>query len=577
MISYLDLLAQLPDEAHTFINPVKLAALTVGFTLWAMLVAWVDKDTIVVNTFRILWNMVVFSTGVVGIVVALFVPAFHIGFPILLVLLLAVLIIYVVHRNGLVGEDDTVLTPNHFRRLKEQGFSGKKKQKEVKERVRLTGADRKVVQIPEEDEEREQYRLTQDLMFDALWRRAARVDLISAGEAMKITYEVDGVKDEREALPRPEGEATLQYIKQIAGLSLDERRKPQKGRIMAGVGDRKINVVVQSGGSTAGERLTVRFLGPEEQYKVPDLGFNPGQMESVQAAREALSGLILISAPSGAGLTTTVYSMVRTHDRFLQNIQMLEYEKELPVDNVTQRIFDPAEGKSFAEQLQRLVRSDPDVVVLPELRDREAAVVAAQAAATKQKVYVALKANDVFEALRKWVEMVGDKKLAARGMVAICNQRLVRLLCNECKEAYKPDPQMMRKLNLPPDKLLHRPPEPEYDKRGNPIVCQACQGTGFVGRTAVFDWLLVDDGLRQVIQEASSMNEIQNYAVKRLGVGLQAQALQKVLDGQTSIQEVVRAVRSANSTPKGARTPEKPATPKPQPRTTDAAGPEEGR
>ena len=562
MIASPELLAQLP-ESYMYVQPVKLGAIIVMFTIWALFAQWVDKDAVAVNTYRVLWNLIAMIAGVVAMLAGLFIPLFAVGFPLMAVIIITSMTVYVLHRNGLVREEDRVFTPGHFRRLRAEGFGGKKKQKEVTERVRLTGADRKVVTIPEDDEEREQYRLVQDLIFDALWRRAAIIELIPAKETAKVLYTIDGVATEREGLPRAEADAVLGYVKRIAGLNLEERRKPQRGQILAAIGDNKHKVSVRTDGSTAGEKLTLRIFYREEHLKVPDLGLNTKQLEAVMALREVSPGMILLSAPPAGGLTTSIYSFMRTHDRFLQNVQTIEFEQEMDIDNVTQRVFSTAEGKTFTEQLLKLVRSDPDIIVLPELRDRESAAVASQAAMQKQKVYVGLVANDVFDALRKWITLVGDKVMVAKSLLAVGNQRLVRVLCDQCKQAYKPDAQMMRKLNLPADKVLYRPPEPEYDKHGNPIVCQACQGTGYMGRTAVFDWLTVDDGLREVLRRSTSMSDIQSYLQKKGGQGLQVQALQKVLDGITSIQEVARCVRSGGASPTPARAG---ATPQPQPK-----------
>ncbi len=566
MTLYLDLLAQVPDS-YMYINPFKLFGFVVVFVGWAYFAGWVDKDTIAVNTFRTTWNLIVLGAGVLAAALALFVPMFLVGFCVFIVINLTVMIIYIIHRNGLVQEQDTVLTAAHFKRMKDEGVFGKKKPKEVKERIRLTTADKKVVPIPEEEEEREQYRLTQDLLFDALWHRAQIIEVSATGQATKTVYIVDGMPIERDPLPRAEGEAIIQFVKQMACLDMEEHRKPQTSEIMAAMGDKKQKVSVRTDGSTAGEKLTLRVIGPEANFKAPDLGFTDKQLEAVNKAREELNGLILVSGPARSGLSTTIFSLTRTHDRFLQNVQTIEFVREMPLDNVTQKVFDPTEGKTFTEQLLRLVRADPDVIVLPELRDREAALVAAQAAANKQKVYVGMVANDVFEALRKWISLLGDKVAATKALLAICNQRLVRILCNECKQAYKPDAAMMKKLNLPADKFLYRAPEPQFDKRGNPIVCQACQGTGYVGRTGVFEWLTVDDAMRKVLQTSKSMADIQNYALKQGNVGLQNQALEKVLDGTTSIQEVVRAVRAGagSRAAKPAATRAKPAgRPKPQ-------------
>lgn len=576
------LLAELP-AGGAYIDPLKLGGIVVVFGLWAIFAAWVDKDTIAVNTFRVLWNLIVLGTGLVAFLVALFVPMFAVGFTVFVVLNLVVGTLYVVHRNGLVKEDDRVFTVGHLKRLRAQGFSRKKKQVEVKEKVRLTAHNRKVVEIPAEDPEREQYRLTQDLMFDTFWRRAAISEIVPAGpQASKIVFQVDGLPVEGQTLARAEADAIVQYVKQLAGLNVEERRKPQKGMIMAAIGGDKHKVVVRTDGSTAGEKLFVRIIGKEAEFKVPDLGFTPRQLELAQATKEETKGLILLSAPPGCGLTTTIYSFTRNHDRFLQNVQTVEYEKELDLDNVTQNLFTPGEGPSFSERLLKLVRSDPDIIVLPDLREREGAAIASKAAAEKQKVYVAIGATDIVDALRKWIAMVGDKSLVAKSLLAVTNQRLVRVLCPTCKQAYKPNPDMMRKLNLPEDKVLYRPPEPVFDKKGEPIICPACQGSGYFGRTGVFDWLGVDDPLREVIRRSKSMTEIQTYVQKRLGLGLQAQALQKVLDGVTSIQEVARAVRGNGGTPAKAPPagPQPRPQPRPQPKPPAAAGgaqPQAGR
>lgn len=564
MIVSLDLLAQVPQGA-ILIQPFKLLALVLVFTAWAAIAQWVDKDAVAVNTYRILWNLITLSAGVVGLLVGLFIPIFWVGFPSMFVVVMGAGLAYVLHRNALVPEVDKVLTATHFRRLREEGLSRRKKVIEVKERVRLAGADRKAVPIPTDEVPREQFRLTQDLLFNAFWRRATVVEVAPAGpQAAKITYYVDGMPIEGDPIARADGDAMIQFLKQIAGLDLEERRKPQKGQITAAIGDNKHRIFVRSDGSTAGERLSFQILRREGEFKVPDLGFTPRQLEIVQATKEDSKGLIVLTAPPKEGLTTTIYSFVRNHDRFLQNVQMLETEIELEIDNVTQQLVTPTETTTFGERLMKVVRSDPDIIVLPDLRDREAAAIAAKSASEKQKVYVSLPALDVFDGLARWLKLVGDKNLATKALLGVGNQRLIRLLCPECKQAYKPDSNMMRRLNLPEDKVLFRTPEPQYDKHGNPILCQACQGTGYTGRTAVFDWLVIDEGLRQLIRSADSLAEVKKYAIKRGGIGLQAQALEKVLAGQTSIQEVARVVK-ANSAPAAA------PQPKPQSRPPASA------
>ncbi len=576
LLASLDLLAQVSDAALYF-SPLKLAAVVLLFSAWALFAQWVDKDAVAVNTYRIIWNLIVVFSGLIGTVVLLLVPEFLIGLAIYVVGVGSLMTAYVIHRNGLVDPADRVCTPEHLSRVMREGFSGKgkKKVKEVKERVRLTSPDKKVVVIPDDEAQRENYGLTQDLFFDALWRRASVVEVTPAGEAAKVAYQIDGVSAEREPLTRAEAEGLIGFVKNIARLNLEERRKPQSGKLMAAIGENKLDIQVRTTGSTAGEKLWLRVLGEERRFKVKDLGFTEKQAAQVQEIMQAPHGTVLLSGPPGSGITTTLYTFARSHDAFLQNIQTLEYgQKELDVDNITQNVFAPSENKTFVAELQRIVRTGPDIVLVPDIRDKAAAVVAAQAAAEKQKFYILMPATDIFDAMKKWIKLLGDNALLSKSLLAIVNQRLVRKLCGECKQPYKPDPQMLRKINAPADKILHRQPEPQFDKHGNPIICQHCQGSGYVGRVGVFDILIVDDGLRDALRKGGSFSDVQAYAMKKGGLGIQQHALAKVFDGVTSIQEVARATR--DPAPAAAATPA--ATPKPNPQPGGgAAAPTAGK
>ncbi|MFO0838782.1 MAG: ATPase, T2SS/T4P/T4SS family [Phycisphaerae bacterium] len=551
-LAWVDLLAQLP-QSTLYVSPFKLAAMVVMFAIWAAYAGWVDKDTVAVNTFRVIWNAVTMSSGIVAVILLLFLPIFWAGLAAFAVINLAVATVYIIHRNGLVEETDKVMTAAHLSRVMSQGFSGKKKGKqiEVKERVRITDAGRKVVPIPEEDEARETYRLTQDLLFEALFRRASVVDLSPAGQATKVNYQIDGVTAERDPLLRPAGDGLVTFFKTIAGLNLEEKRKPQTGKIMIALGDQKYDVGVKTDGSTAGEKLSLRVIGAEKSYKIADIGMTEQQAANFKAEIIAPEhGLVIVSAPPANGLTTAVYAVARSHDAFLLNIQTLETAKDLDLENITQHVFVPEGEKTLAGELQKIVRTDPDVIIVPDMRDRAAATIAAQAAIEKQKVYVGIVANDVLEALGKWIQLVGDQSLVAKSLLAVMNGRLVRTLCTACKQPYKPEPAKLQKMNMPADAVLHRPPEPQVDKHGNPIICQNCQGSGYMGRTGVYTMFVADDGLRQVIRKGGTMSDIQATLLKKGGLGFQAQALQKVVSGVTSIEEVARVASAKPVAPK---------------------------
>jgi len=567
----LDLLAQAPFGA-TYIHPLKLVVIAVLFAAWALFATWVDKDTVAVNTYQMAWNMATVFSSLAATLLMLLLPNFWASIAAFLVINLAVATFYIIHRNGLVVEASRVCTPAHIQRLLSGDKARKQQLLEVKERVKLTGADSRRVAIPESNEERHRYALSQDLLFDALWRRANRVEILPAGPASKVRLMIDGVVTEREPLPRADGESILMFLKQASGLSLEERRKPQKGKLTATIADHRYDLVVRSNGSTAGENLTLRIIGDEKRFKVPDLGFTPKQLEAIQKLMyEQETGLVLLSAPPGAGLTTTAYSFARSHDAFLLNIQTVEYEREIDIENLTQNVYVPAEDKPFSAELLRVTRTDPDVIVIPTLRERDTqtATLACQTAA-KQKVYVGLPALDLFDALSRWINLVGDRALLAKSLAAVTHQRLIRKLCPTCKAPYKPDPATLKKINMPPERVLYRPPEPEYDKHGNPVLCQHCQGTGYVGRTGVFATLVVDEELRTALRSSTSAAELRNVVLKKGGLSLQQFAIEKALEGVTSIEEVVRATRPPKEG--GAPAAARPAPPAAQPSAAPAAG-----
>jgi type II secretory ATPase GspE/PulE/Tfp pilus assembly ATPase PilB-like protein len=535
------LLAQVPDSSM-YISPIKLVVVLACFVGWALLAEWMDKDAVRVNTRRQIWSMSALFTGAGLLVLLLFLPSFLASLAAYAVLMGGLGLSYVAHRNSLVVPEDKVLTKAHFQRLMRGEKPGEKKV-DVKTLVQLKDAKRGKVSIPEDNAERKIYAVIQTILYDALWRRATEVDFVPAGQQTRVRVKIDGVAAEREPLERTVGESVIGFFKGHGGLDLQERRKPQKGKIAATVGEHAFEVFVKTQGSTAGERLTLRVVGDERRFKVDDLGFTEPQKEQVRRMMEADNGVVVVSALPEGGLTTSVYSFARSHDAFLQNIQMLEYEHEMDVDNITQVVYEQSDTKSFADELLKITRSDPDVVVLPVMRDKTAAKIAAEAATRKPTVYVGIHASDVFEALMRWVALVGDTGMAGKSMLGVLYQRLVRKLCPTCKTPYKPEADMLKKMNLPADQVFYRPPAAQTDKNGNPIICENCQGSGYVGRTAVFTVLECDSEIRGLIAKGASLADLKTAAGKKGGLNLQTVALARVRDGTTSVEEVKRATR----------------------------------
>lgn len=533
---------------------LKLPVVVLLAAAWAKYCEWADKDALAVNTYRQIWNMGHVAAGLVALACILLIPNFAIGAIVGWIVFLGEAIGYVVHRNGLVTPEFTLLTSAHLKRIQDHGLFGKskKKEKEIVERVVLRGP-KGVLKKPEEDAARVHYANLQEIFHEFLLRRATRVDIVPTGELTKIGYEIDGSAVERDPLDRPSGEGLIEFVKYSLGFNLEEKRKPQNGKFMAKLGSSDFDLRIRTDGSTAGEKMSIRVIGAEAKFKAADLGFTPAQLKDINEMLQIEQGMLLIGGPPQSGITTTIYSLTRSHDAFLKNIQLLEYATELDIDNVTQRAFVPKEGVTFTDELLKMIRSDPDVLVVPQIREPQAPMQMAKAA-PKIKIVTSIPSTSIADTIARWMRLNNDNDLVAKGLYAVTNQRLVRKLCPQCREAYKPDAASLKKLNLPAEAVLYRAPQPVYDKNGNPINCPNCQGTGFIGRTGIYETLIVGDDVRELIRRGATAQELQSVVSKGGNTSLQRQGFAKVLDGTTSIDELVRVLKPPAAPAGGAKT-----------------------
>lgn len=555
LLASIPLLADLPDPAG-YVSVYKVGTVIVLTFVWGLCAQWVDRDTDVVKTRREHWNLIVLSGGLVAYFV-LFVPPwsgvlFFVGLGFWLLIAGGSIVFYVLHRNGRVVPDARVMTAQHLKRLI-SGGSGEKKIKDDKGmRVRLHDFNEKFVERPGDPEEYEGYRATQDFLYDVLWRRAADVDVLAGKEKYRVVYHIDGVAIEQpEGLPPEEGEKVFRFLKKIAGLNIEEIRRPQSGRIQAALlshNGEAGTTVVRTSGTTAGERLRLNVQAGPTLLRLQELGLAAPRLDKLREVLQRPQGLFIVSAPPRSGATTTEYAILKGHDAYIHNIHSLERRRLLELDNVTQQEYDGANTDvDYARKLQTILRREPDIVLVSDCEDRETAQLAARAGSEERKIYVGMQARDVFDALASFVKLVEDNAMVADCLLGISNQRLIRKLCPECREAYKPDEKTLRKLNLPVDKIerFYRPPtDPPVDKRGRPIVCPNCQGTGYVGRTGMFEILIIDDAVRKLIAEGAPVKTIKAQARKNKMYYLQEEGLLKVIDGTTSMNEILRVLRN---------------------------------
>ena len=244
------------------------------------------------------------------------------------------------------------------------------------------------------------------------------------------------------------------------------------------------------------------------------------------------------------GVKTTFYALLRSHDAFLNNISTLEKQLSAELPNITQNVFTLGDTgtTTYGKKLESIVRMGPDIVGVADCEDAETAQVACAAAKDAKLVYVTLEAANVLQALDKWRRLVGDKALVAETLVGISTQRLLRKLCERCKQGYEPDKELLRKFNIPAEKakVLYRAGKMVYNKRGKSTTCENCQGTGFVGRTGIFEIITIDNRLREAIKQLESLSQIGTEFRRAKMVYQQEQVLRMIVAGETAVNEMVR-------------------------------------
>jgi len=525
-----------------YISAVKLVVFLALYFLWLLLIGWAYKDARAVDTNVGLWVGVLLGAGAAGILLCWLIPIFPVGLLAFLVPAGATALAYVKHRNTRVLDFDRVLTVEHIKSL----FS-KSDKLEAMQGFQFITANNNEVPLPEPRTPTFfGYRTAYDVLSDAKWRRTDTIMFAPKSEAYEVTYSIDGAPAKQPSIPREQMDYLIHFMKELAGLDVKEKRKPQKGKFRTRQNKENTDWEIETAGSTAGEQVRLKHVTKSEAMRLADLGMTPDQFEALDGLRKGGQGLFLVTGPKKSGVTTTMYALVRNHDAFLNNINTIEKQPSSKLLNITQNVYSLSDTgtTTYAKRLQTMVRMGPDVIGVGECEDDETAKVASAAAADGKIVYVVMNADSVLQALGKWLKMVGDRKLVAETLVGIANQRLLRKLCDECKQGYAPNAELLKKFNLPAEKakVLYRPGKEVFDKRGKPSMCQKCQGTGFVGRTGVYEMIVLTDELRKAIKHAKQLPELGMQFRRAKMLYLQEQALRKVIAGTTAINEMLRVL-----------------------------------
>jgi type II secretory ATPase GspE/PulE/Tfp pilus assembly ATPase PilB-like protein len=526
----------------SYISIIKFISFLALFLLWLPIVNWVYRDAQAVGTRKTFWTAIVFFAGAVTAVVWLLMPLFVIGILLYLIAVAATSIVYAMHRDSKVTPFERVLSIDHVKSI----IARDKVQATLSHSgTTFVTANDNEVPLPErKTPEFFGYKVATEIFKDALWRRTSDISFSPSTEGYNIVYRIDGVASKQPGRTREETEYFIRFTKHLADLDVNERRKPQKGKFKIQKDSNNIDWEVTTAGSTSGEQIQIRRCEQYSLMKLEDLGLSAEQVEQLGRLKKEKRGVFIVSGPKQTGVTTTFYALLRSHDPFLYNINTLEKQPSADLSNITQDIYSLSDTgtTTYAQRLQSVLRLDPDILGVADCDEQQTALVITEAAKRDKLIYVTLEAPNVTMALTKWLKLVGDKNLLADTLFGISNQRLLRRICDKCKEAYEPNKEILKKFNIPAEKIkiFYRPVGTIPGKRGKPVLCEHCQGTGFFGRKAVFETIIINSDLRKAIKLAKTMPEIGTAFRRARMLYMQEQAIRNVADGTTSINEVIR-------------------------------------
>ncbi len=524
------------------VSLVKTLAVAAMLLPWLYAATWIHKDAPRVRVPQLLWAGGTLAAGLLGVALWLLVPWYSLGMGIYLVLAGGVVGVYIAQRNRKVVPSARVLTSEHIHSV----LTRQKSQTvEVVQRIKLYDSLGRPVFPPDEDEpaQRQAYNVAQNFLSNVVMFRASQAEVVAAGPKAVIRYVVDGVVQQRPSAARADAEKVIDFIKQIASMDVEDRRRPQEGKIALEAGDVPLDVVVLTAGTTHGQRMLLKIVQEVARTQLDELGLPDDLLARLKKLNAAPGGLIIVSGAAHSGVTSTMYSLLRCQDAFMKQLATMEQSSTVDLENVTQVSY--TDQPELGGLLASLLRRDPDVVMVDRCETARTAQIIIGAAPEKNFL-LGMTADNSFTALAKWVKLTGDARPeAVRILRAVTCQILLRRLCPECREAYRPAREMLAKLNLPADRIdrLYRPrTRPRTDDKGNPIVCPACRGTGYCGRTGVFELLELNTEVRQLILEDASLSRIKAACRKNKMLYLQEQALRKVIEGVTAVDEVIRAL-----------------------------------
>jgi type II secretory ATPase GspE/PulE/Tfp pilus assembly ATPase PilB-like protein len=564
----------------------KIFLLLLVFWMWVKSADWVSRDSLemgdAIGMPAKVWNpIMVFSFLLVFVILALGIPIFFGGFALLVVAYAAPFVIYVVQRNGKVTEEKKVFTREHLKNW----FAnlGKRKPKEVEvKHAWMLGPPVELVSVGPLQMENQAALIdarqsaafvpVKFLLADALTQRADKIMLDYTADAVGIRYQIDGIwhnampkvremkkGEEGPSVDRALGDMMLAVLKRVCHLNMQERRARQEGKLRIEFGGNKYDTTFLSQGTQTGERVVLSFAIVTKHVRtLEELGMRDKQREQLKdIIGPGAQGIVVFSALPGDGLSTTWQISLRSTDRLMRDfITVEEVGKHEPdVENVDVQKFNTAAGETPQGLLPKLILRQPEVICMPELTQAhaEALNILCKWLADENKFsIVSLRGKEGADALARLMALGATAEVVAPQVKAVIYTRLIRRLCETCREAVQPTPELLQRLGIPPGRVqvLYRERQPltpeqqqEMKKKGIPLICPHCNGLGYRGRIAIFEFLVLDDRMREALAQGAAVDQLKQLSRAAGNRSLQEEGILLVALGTTSLTELQRVLK----------------------------------
>lgn len=380
-------------------------------------------------------------------------------------------------------------------------------------------------------------KLVNHIISQSVKARASDIHIEPYQDSFKVRYRVDGILYDLLSPPKWVQPALISRIKVMAKMNIAEKRLPQDGRLDIKIGHQEIDVRVSTIPTSFGERVVLRLLDKSGSLiSLSDLGLESDKLDLLEDLVRSPNGIILVTGPTGSGKTTTLYAVLSSINIPDINIITIEDPVEYQIEGINQIQVNPKINLTFASGLRSIVRQDPDVILVGEIRDKETAEIAVQSALTGHLVFSTLHTNDSASAITRLVDIGVEPFLISSSILAVVAQRLIRVLCKDCKEAYTPDELALRSIGITDEQaqkaVIYRA-----------VGCENCFHTGYKGRTGIFEMMVLDSSLKSIILKTYDSNQIKGEAVNRNMITLRQDGVRKVLSGISTIEEVLRVTQ----------------------------------